>query len=166
MPCHLIIFRLGGDESLGILFFHAFSGCDCVSEFHGIGKKTAWNIFINIPNLFILFAELSITLDMISERQFKEIERYVILLYQKSSSKFSVNDARKQLFTQNRKIENIPPKHILLLNSTRKEQHTRQVIFGDNLSWLNQCSRHLSNGDGFLILNQVVIVYLHYLLDG
>ena len=43
IPCHMIAASLGDEASQGLLFLHALSGCDTVSSFHGIGKKTAWS---------------------------------------------------------------------------------------------------------------------------
>ena len=44
IPCHLISAELGNDATWGLLFLHAISGCDTVSAFYGIGKKTAWAV--------------------------------------------------------------------------------------------------------------------------
>ena len=45
IPCHLIAAKLGNAGSRGLLLIHALSGCDTVSAFHGIGKKTAWAVW-------------------------------------------------------------------------------------------------------------------------
>ena len=56
--------KIGGDVCKGLPFFHAFTGCDCVSSFYRIGKAKFWkawqemhqndstltNIFINLSN--------------------------------------------------------------------------------------------------------------------
>ena len=52
----------------------------------------------------------------------KQIERYVVLLYQQTSALIYEDEARKQLFTQNHMIENIPP----TWNSMRKGLFIRQ----------------------------------------
>ena len=59
-----------------------------------------------------------------------EIERYVVLLYQRTSPLSHVNDARKQLFAfGNRKIENIPPSlHAL-------EQHVKRSVYQAGHIW-------------------------------
>ena len=46
-----------------LLFMHAFSGCDTVSSFSGIGKKTVWDVWRFVPNLTALnmFGHLSQT---------------------------------------------------------------------------------------------------------
>ena len=61
IPCHEIAVSLGPDASRGLLFLHAFSGCDTVSSFRGIGKRTAWNVWCSMPHLKQIFAQLSQT---------------------------------------------------------------------------------------------------------
>ena len=39
---HDLASALGPAKTMGILFFHAFSGCDSVSGFKGKDKRTAW----------------------------------------------------------------------------------------------------------------------------
>ena len=52
LPCHLIASQLGAESQLGaLLFLHAVSGCDTVSAFHGIGKKTVWSIWCSMNHL-------------------------------------------------------------------------------------------------------------------
>ena len=43
-PIHDIAHELEPTTSKGILFFHAFTGCDTVSSFFYIGKTPAWNV--------------------------------------------------------------------------------------------------------------------------
>ena len=58
-----------------------------------------------------------------------EIERYVVLLYQRTSALSHVTEARKQLFAQNRKMENIPPTlHAL-------EQHVKRAVYHAGHIW-------------------------------
>lgn len=51
IPCHTIATLLGSDSSWGLLFMHAVSGCDVVSSFHGIGKKTAWSVWLSMQHM-------------------------------------------------------------------------------------------------------------------
>ena len=55
------------------------------------------------------FIRLSRAPTHISLDEMEQIERYVVLLYQRTSAFSHVNEARKQLFTHNRKMENFPP---------------------------------------------------------
>ena len=41
IPCHTIASSLGEESCKALPFFHAFTGCDTVSAFSGVGKKTA-----------------------------------------------------------------------------------------------------------------------------
>ena len=59
----------------------------------------------------------------------EQIERYVVLLDQRTSALSHVNEARKQLFTHNRKMENIPPTlHAL-------KQHVKRAVFQAGHIW-------------------------------
>lgn len=129
IPCHLISSTLGTDASRGLLLFHALTGCDVCSSFHGIGKKTAWNVLNSMPHLHKLFADLSQTPNYISSDQFDQIERFTILLYQRTSELTSVNDLRKQLFSQLRNIENVPPSKNAL------EQHVKRAVYQAGFIW-------------------------------
>jgi len=94
IPCHTIATLLGSDSSWGLLFMHAVSGCDVVSSFHGIGKKTAWSVWLSMQHMTPIFVKLSNTPSEVSEADMEEIERYVVVLYQRTSSHRHVNAAR------------------------------------------------------------------------
>ena len=49
IPCHAIPSELGNEASWGLLLLHAVSGCDNVSAFHRIGKKTIWAVWRSMP---------------------------------------------------------------------------------------------------------------------
>ena len=133
IPCHVIANELRGEASLGLLLLHAISGCDTVSGFYGIGKRTAWTVWRSKPHLKPIFARLSRAPSEVSRADMDEIERFVVLLYQRTSSLSHVNEARKQLFAfGNRKIENIPPTlHAL-------EQHVKRAVYQAGHIW-GQC---------------------------
>jgi len=42
IPLHTVVNTIGPEKASGLPFFHAFTGCDTVSAFHGKGKKSAW----------------------------------------------------------------------------------------------------------------------------
>ena len=59
IPIHSLSTHLGPEKSNGLIFFHAFSGCDIVSGFRGKGKKSflqTWNL---CPGISPTFAKLS-----------------------------------------------------------------------------------------------------------
>ncbi len=87
--------------------FHAFTGCDTVSSFGGRGKKSAWKIWQVSPDVTEAFEHL-LLMEEISDSLMSVLERFVVLLYDKTSDQVSVNDARKQLFThKSRSLENM-----------------------------------------------------------
>ena len=89
--------------------FHAFTGCDTVSTFCGIGKKTAWNTWMSYPDVSEAFHKLSTT-TTIPDDVMEKIERFVVLMYDGTSACANVNECRRILYTRrNRAIENIPP---------------------------------------------------------
>ena len=77
---------------------HAISGCDTVSSFSEIGKKTVWDVWKSLSNLTPLFSQLSETPDKITECDMEKIERFVALLYSRTSPIVTVNSVRKATF--------------------------------------------------------------------
>ena len=75
------------------------------------------------PEVSGAFEELSMLPDMIPEESMAYIERYVVLLYDRTSGDASVNvnDTRKKLFAQKaRLLENIPPARSSLVEHVRR----------------------------------------------
>ena len=89
---------------------------------YGIGKRTAWNAWCSMPHLKQIFAQLSRTPSQLTTSDLEQIERFVIVMYQRTSTATHVNEARKKLFTQRYKMENIPP----TLNAL--EQHVKRAV--------------------------------------
>ena len=113
---------------------HALSGCDNVSAFHGIGKKTSWAVWCSIHHLTTVFSRLADAPCQVSPGDLNAIERYVVLLYQRTSALSHVTEARKQLFAQNSKIENIPPTlHALEQHVKRAVCQAGHIIWGQSL---------------------------------
>ena len=125
----LIAAKLGNDGSWGLLLMNALSGSDTISGFHGIGKKTAWSVWCSMPHLATVFSRLARAPSQVSPDDLNEIERYVVLLYQRTSSLNHVNEARKQLIAQNRKMENIPP------TLHAPEQHVKRPVYQAGHIW-------------------------------
>ncbi|CAG2217771.1 unnamed protein product [Mytilus edulis] len=92
-----------------------------------------WEAFLRVNDnkteLFIYLAEQLVASARGSDEQ-KQIERYVILMYDKTSQCTKVNDARKDLFTRKgRAIDNIPPSESALL------EHTKRAVYMASLCW-------------------------------
>ena len=68
------------------------------------------------------------------------LERFVVLLYCRTSEDFSVNAARKDLFTKKgRSIDSIPPTQASLI------QHTKRTTYQGGFSW-----GHTTNSNPYL----------------
>lgn len=110
---------LGERIARALPVFHAFSGSDTTSYFFRKGKKSAWHSWKSYPDVTDAF--LSIwnhpfeILDTGSP-QFRQLERYTIVIYDKTSAKADINDARRELFSKkSRTLDNIPPTKVLLV---------------------------------------------------
>ena len=86
-PIHQLSHMLGKDKSEGLLFFHAFTGCDQTSFLYHCKKKTAWT------NGQIMKRPRRPS-RILSNKPSKEdglncmdvLERFVILMYDKTSN--------------------------------------------------------------------------------
>ena len=125
IPIHVVHKAFTKEQAQALIGFHAFTGCDQVSAFSGRGKKSAWNILKSLPSVTPVFQTLSSTRTCAQvEECFPEIERFVVLLYDRSSECENTNQARRELFTRkDRPIEALPPTPAALL------QHTLRSAF-------------------------------------
>ncbi len=109
LAAHEMARALGPDLCIALPMFHAFTGCDTVSSIGGRGKKTTWDTWTTFDDVTRAFCALAATPADIDDWM-KPVERFVVLLYDRSSSQESVNQSRKQLFAQKgRTIDGLPP---------------------------------------------------------
>lgn len=74
-----------------------------------------------MPQLATVFYHLANAPKEIKDEHFAEVERYVVLLYQRTSPVSKVNDARKQLFASgSRQLQNIPPTKAALVQKIKR----------------------------------------------
>ena len=93
---------LSPEKSKCLPLFHAFTGCDQVSLFVGRGKKAAWNTWNHFGELTTSFSSMSLLpkLEDITNHS-ASIERFVVLLYNRTSTISTANECRKDLFARN-----------------------------------------------------------------
>ena len=107
---------LGEQKCRALPFFHAFTGCDTTSAFLGRGKKSAWEDWKAYPEATdaFLFVNDNPFLPLeINTPVFDVLQRFVVILYDRTSLAADVNTARRELFTgKNRALENIPPTEV------------------------------------------------------
>ena len=101
IPVHDIKSALGPTRLLARPLFHSLSGCDTTSQLLGIGKKTVWSTWKSMSEL--TETSLNLTHDphtfSMDTADMKQLERFTVLMYSRSCSATSVDEARLQLFT-------------------------------------------------------------------
>ena len=111
--------------------FHAFTGCDTTSSFHGKGKKTAleaWKAYPDITSTFKFMADHPFAAVETNSPIFSQVERFTLLLYDKTSVLETVNEARRELFCKkNRNLENLPPTQDALA------QHIKRAAYQESI---------------------------------
>ena len=129
-PIHEIARSLGPKKSLALPVFHAFTGCDTVSFFAGKGKKSAWETWSVFPEVTSAFLEITNAPSELSKECTRNIETFVVLLYDRGSELRSVDEARQQLFcTRSRSLDRIPP------TSAALKQHILRASYQGGHVW-------------------------------
>ena len=106
---HELIATMDPKYCSGLPIFHALTGCDTVPAFSGRGKKTTWATWSAFPEVTDAFVELEQIPSEVSEGPMLLLERFVVLMNNRTSDLLEVNEARKQLFAhKGRTLENIP----------------------------------------------------------
>jgi hypothetical protein len=124
LSVNAICASLGSQVSMALPVFHAFSGCDTTSCFYGKGKKSAWMAWKSYPKVTESFMTLRNhpyrTLS-VQDLAFKDLERFTVVVYDKTSPVLSINEARQEMFTKkNRALENIPPTQVIFFYGVRQ----------------------------------------------
>ncbi|WAR30058.1 LOW QUALITY PROTEIN: hypothetical protein MAR_003626 [Mya arenaria] len=126
ISAHSISKRLGPDASWGLLLLHAISG-HCVNICRDWQKDSFQHldVFKRITPI-----KLSSAPDHVSDHDISQIERFVVLMYSRTSSFANVNAARKHMFSYgNRQFDKIPPTHCALV------QHILRAVFQSGNIW-------------------------------
>ena len=107
---------LGKGKWKGLPFFHAFTGCDTTSQFFGKAKKSSWEAWksdSSVTRAFQYTVENPFQLLDVTSTVFQTIERFVCVLYDKTTSITRVNELRQDLFSKRAKLmDNIPPTQV------------------------------------------------------
>jgi len=106
IPVHEIVSAIGPEKASGIPYFHAFTGCDVVSAFRGKGKKTAWQTWNICDEVSETFTNLSQHPTSVSDLDLQRLERFVVLMYDRSSAATGVDEARLDLFARKQRPYN------------------------------------------------------------
>ena len=111
IPIHSIAESLGRMKCSSLPLFHAITGCDQVSIFAGKGKKMTWKTWNQYDELTTALNEILICPSKEEvEVALPTIERFVVLLYDRTSVCKNVNECRKDLFARKGCLpDGIPP---------------------------------------------------------
>ena len=117
------------EKAKGMLFFHAFTGCNVVPAFRNKGKKTAWQTWDISPEATLVFSKLSQNPPTIEDDDMKILDKLVVLMYDRSSTADGVDEARLDLSARKqRPYEAIPPTRTVL-------QHTKRAAYQAGCVW-------------------------------
>uniref|UniRef100_UPI00358F0BB1 uncharacterized protein n=1 Tax=Myxine glutinosa TaxID=7769 RepID=UPI00358F0BB1 len=134
IAAHELSATLGPDKAKALPIFHAITGCDTVSSFAGRGKKTAWAVWETFPEVTNAFLDLASAPSEISEDTLATLERYVVLLYDRTCTCSEVNLARNKLFAKkSRSIEAIPPTQAALVQHVKRATYQGGHCWGQSL---------------------------------
>ena len=98
------------------------------------GKRSAWQTWDVFHEASDVFIKLSIHPPLVEEDDTKKLEKFVILMYDRSSSTETVDDARLDLFARKqRSYEAIPPTHAALVQHTRRAAYQTACILSRTL---------------------------------
>jgi hypothetical protein len=107
-----------------LLGFHAITGCDTVSQFFGISKKSAWKVFSHMPHLLL---QLGVAHSP-GARVLAKAEEFVCRLYDPTSATKSIHTQRCSQFRKGKGIlDNLPPTQDALLLHIRRAHYQALV---------------------------------------
>ena len=95
---HQITASRGPEMSCALPMFHAMTCCHNVSGFAGHGKMTTWSTWKSLPELTDTVLMLADGPKEIPDDAMNIIERFVILLFDRTSTWTKVDHARRKLF--------------------------------------------------------------------
>ena len=109
---------------------------------------SAWQSWEAYPDATEVFQRLSSKPSDITDDDLAVLERFVVLLYDRTCELQTLNEARRYLFSKkSREMENIPPSQAALLN-TPKELPFKRATSGARHWFLNHKFLPQVNGDG------------------
>src|SRR6218665_1789141 len=124
IAAHELSQALGPAKCLALPVFHCLTGCDTTSSFGGKGKKTGWEAWNAYPVVTEAFLNLSSADDCLDDATLSVLERFIIIMYDRTSECIDLNTARMNLFTKkSRSLELLPPTSDAFL------QHVKRSIY-------------------------------------
>ena len=127
---HNLYNYVGQEKAKGMLLFRAFTGFDVVSAFGNKGKKNAWQTWDIFPEVTPVFSKLSQHPPTTEDDDMKILEKFVVLMYDRSSTADGVDEARLDLFAgTQRPHEAIPPTRAVLIRHTKRAAYQAGCVW-------------------------------------
>ena len=104
IPVYDIVRELGPFKASELPAFHALTGCDTNSAFFGKGKKTAWSVWLSLPELTLplrLLSSPNPTQEVIKTHK-NVLERFVLQLDGVYEEEITTEDATKLYLFQHK----------------------------------------------------------------
>jgi hypothetical protein len=131
IPIHDISPSIGPEKSKGLLFVHAFTGCDVVSAFRGKGKRNAWQTWNVYPEASTVYRKLSQYPPVIGEDDQSILEKFVVTMHDRFSATDSIDVARLELFARKqRSYDSILPTQAALIQHIKRAAYQAGYIWG------------------------------------
>ena len=86
---------IGLEKSICLLFFHAFTGRDVVSAFHGRREQSVWQTWNAWPEESTVLENSPV----LGEDDQSILEKFVVIKYDMSSATDSIDEAKLELFS-------------------------------------------------------------------
>ena len=119
IPAHLVALSMGPEKEVLCHFSMHSQGVTQLQPSVELEKKTAWDVWEIFPQVTTVFSSLSKNFCNITDGSLDILERFVVLLYSKTSEAERVNEVRQELFARGRSVENIPPTQGALVQHVR-----------------------------------------------
>ena len=141
-----------------MLFFYVFIGCDVVSAFRRKGKKSAWQTWDVCGEASGIFSKLRQYLPLVDDEDLKTLEKFMFMMYDRSSSAEDVDDTRLDMFARKQRVyEVIPPTRRAL------KQHVKRASYQTGGTWRQSTIRQ-PEGQTPANWGWIKIGYLRYIV--
>lgn len=128
--------------AVGLRGFHAFTGCDTVSNLARKGKRSAWNTWKRYPEALLYpeatsaFQKIAKPCHALNNDTINILERFMVLLYRGEG--FSIDEARLHLFTtKSRALEDLPSTKAALLQYISRAVYQAGHLWGQVADSMN-----------------------------
>ena len=99
---HPLLKKILDPPLIPVSFSYSFTGCETTSWFKGNGKRSAWEAwksYREVTDAFLYLADNPYYHLDTEDPNFKLFKRFTLVLYDKTGNGNSVNEARKEMFS-------------------------------------------------------------------